>query len=284
MSPEHSLVAAFEQARDEGAFSWRKGVVGYIAHTIWTYPPNPPDNAEQAKKWIQSPEKAKLGRLVGRVALAAHNAATPKVIAAMERADGAPGYYIMETGFPGLDREVVSPISYAKPRTLKMGTDRWEIEVPFRSSIFNNHKKNGHTTEDPRIHSEAARKVRARHLDELAQAVPLANGDMALVGPRGYTAGEQKDINLALDLLELFPSMFPDDMPKTDFMDYRSLMSDVRPKPAIAGLYAEFKKDMSFLERLLSDILYLLMATPKNDAVLIAATIKSILWTNGGSR
>lgn len=279
MSKEHSPLAALRQAIEDGTFEYRKPVLTHIADCMYSDQDATP---ERAKAWIQSPEKAKREKLAGMLTLALHKIVTPQVETAMEKADGPPGWYVMNVGFVGVNAEVVSPVKYRKPRTLKINTDSWESQAPLRSSALNSHKDGKSELDDPRIHSSAARKVRAWHLDEIAQAVPLAKGDMALVGPRGYTPPERKDLELVFELFRLFPELIPKNFPTCN---YQGLMSDVRPKPGIAGLYAEYKKNMTLLERLWSDVMYMLMATKKNDDLLFVATVRAIFFSrNGGSR
>ncbi len=188
--------------------------------------------------------------------------------------DGQPALYNYTVAFPGPDGTLIGPRKIAKFRTLKWGADK--EKSPFETTVFQGGKKDGRREKNPRVHSKFGRNLRVLSLDEIPQFESVANGDLALIGPRGLTEDEIEGIHIVFNNIDQNREF------KKYLSDYLEIMARVAPLPGIAGLYAAIrKKDLTPTERLLLGKLYCQGATREGDNRILVASLITTLKRTG---
>lgn len=143
-------------------------------------------------------------------------------------------------------------ITVAKFRTMKVGADAMRDEVIGTpdAGISERYRR------DPRI-TGFGRFLRRWSIDEMPQVVNVIGGSMSLVGPR--------------------PVML-DEVPLMDDADHRRHLT----KPGLTGLWqVAGRKQVDWEERMRLDLDYVEHWSPALDLVIVAKTVKVVLWGDG---
>lgn len=143
-------------------------------------------------------------------------------------------------------------ITVAKFRTMKVGADAMRDEVIGLpdEGISERYRR------DPRI-TGFGRFLRRWSIDEMPQVINVLGGSMSLVGPR--------------------PVML-DEVPLMDDADHRRHLT----KPGLTGLWqVAGRKQVDWEERMRLDLDYVEHWSPALDLVIVAKTVKVVLWGDG---
>jgi len=241
-------------------------VIEQANHLLGTKP-----DIDRSREWIQSEEKQRREKYLALFLLGCAFPALTLSCLSVLAVDGPPIIHKEKVAFLGPSNKLINQTEILKIRSLKRGVHLQEL-TPFSSTAFQGGRKKEPEFVDPRVHSNIGIALRKTSVDETPQLLDVFRGQMALIGPRGYTLREIEGLEI------IFEQMGQAE----ELMDYQQIMAEASPRPGIAGLYASiYRKGLTVTERLALDRLYCLGATREGDNRIFLASVITTLKMTG---